>query len=89
MLCITTFDILALAAGALAKGRHSPPTGPWDLQNFTSLIAFGDSYTDDSRLGYFIAHNGSAPPTGWVDPAVSAPPAITTVLLSRSPCSSS
>lgn len=32
-------------------------------------MIFGDSYSDDSRLGYFISHNGSAPPTGWVDPA--------------------
>lgn len=42
----------------------------WNLKKFTSLVAFGDSYTDDSRLGYFISHNGSAPPVGWVDPAV-------------------
>ena len=32
------------------------------------MVVFGDSYTDDSRLGYFQQHNGSAPPVGWVDP---------------------
>ena len=55
-----------------------PPAGPppgshstWDLKNFESLVVFGDSYSDDSRLGYFIEHDGDAPPIGWVDPVVS------------------
>lgn len=58
---------------------HPPPPQPscspgqcfaqdWNLANFTSLVVFGDSYSDDSRLGYFISHDGAAPPTGWVDP---------------------
>ncbi|KAG9561461.1 SGNH hydrolase, partial [Aureobasidium melanogenum] len=50
-----------------------PPAGSnpssWGLKKFTSLVAFGDSYTDDSRLSYFGSHNGSAPPVGWVNPA--------------------
>ncbi|KAI5240155.1 GDSL lipase/acylhydrolase family protein [Aureobasidium subglaciale] len=50
-----------------------PPPGSkpssWNLKKFTSLVAFGDSYTDDSRLGYFGSHNGSAPPVGWISPA--------------------
>ncbi|KIW91152.1 uncharacterized protein Z519_08047 [Cladophialophora bantiana CBS 173.52] len=37
---------------------------PWSIKNFNSLITFGDSYTDESRLGWFINHNGSAPPAG-------------------------
>ncbi|KAH8705196.1 GDSL lipase/acylhydrolase family protein [Talaromyces proteolyticus] len=41
----------------------------WKSRNFKSLVTFGDSYTDESRLNYFITHNGSAPPAGWVDPA--------------------
>lgn len=28
------------------------------------MVTFGDSYTDDSRLEYFINHNGTAPPPG-------------------------
>lgn len=51
-------------------GGHGPKSGDWSLKKFTSLVAFGDSYTDDSRLGYFASNNGSAPPVGWVNPAV-------------------
>ncbi|RAO69567.1 uncharacterized protein BHQ10_005579 [Talaromyces amestolkiae] len=40
----------------------------WKLKKFKSLVTFGDSYTDESRFGYFASHNGSAPPVGWVDP---------------------
>ncbi|KAF8863152.1 hypothetical protein BDZ45DRAFT_615857 [Acephala macrosclerotiorum] len=35
---------------------------------FDNLVTFGDSYTDESRLGYFINHNGSAPPPGLLLP---------------------
>lgn len=42
----------------------------WKSFNFTSLVAFGDSYTDESRLKYFEDHNGDAPPVGWVEPIV-------------------
>ena len=34
-----------------------------------TLVSFGDSYTDESRLGYFGDH-GQAPPVGWVAPVV-------------------
>lgn len=74
----------ALASAAPHRGGHNKPGRPggygggpgpksedWSLKKFTSLVAFGDSYTDDSRLGYFGSHNGSAPPVGWVNPAVS------------------
>ncbi|KAE8383318.1 glycoside hydrolase superfamily [Aspergillus bertholletiae] len=44
-----------------------------DLQDvqkssFNNLVTFGDSYTDDTRVAYFYAHNGSAPPVGWKQP---------------------
>ncbi|KAF2774137.1 GDSL lipase/acylhydrolase family protein, partial [Teratosphaeria nubilosa] len=45
-----------------------PASSKWNLKTFTSLVVFGDSYTDDNRLNYFSTHNGSAPPVGWVDP---------------------
>jgi hypothetical protein len=32
---------------------------------FKTLVTFGDSYTDENRLGYFGSHNGSAPPVAW------------------------
>lgn len=40
------------------------------LKNFTSLVVFGDSYSDESRFNYFVAHNGSAPPVGYANPVV-------------------
>lgn len=49
---------------------HSGQASSLGLSKFTSLVTFGDSYTDDSRLNYFSLHNGDAPPVGWVDPAV-------------------
>jgi len=57
---------VALAAGSFSYS-HNPN---WNLSSFTSLVSFGDSYTDDSRLGYFISHNGSAPPVGYANPVV-------------------
>jgi hypothetical protein len=84
---VTAAATLAVLTSAAPGGGHNKPGRPggygggygghgsksenWSLKKFTSLVAFGDSYTDDSRLGYFGSHNGSAPPVGWVDPAVS------------------
>jgi hypothetical protein len=69
---------LGIILGTSALYVHARPSrnwgsssGSWDLREFTSLVTFGDSYTDESRFGYFISHNGSAPPVGWVDPPVS------------------
>ncbi|RMZ07326.1 hypothetical protein D0860_05163 [Hortaea werneckii] len=57
--------------GGGSWGHHSPadPKQKWDLSKFTSLVVFGDSYTDDSRLGYFINNDGDAPPVGYENPA--------------------
>lgn len=33
-----------------------------------NLIVFGDSYTDEGRLSYFINHGGDAPPVGVAIP---------------------
>lgn len=77
---VPAFAAAAAAASPLAHwAPHWNPWGylgktagenNWNLKKFTSLVAFGDSYTDDSRLGYFISHNGSAPPVGYDNPAV-------------------
>lgn len=75
---ISLSTLLALSSVASAWPHfptpHLPSPQPgkssaWNLKKFTSLVSFGDSYTDDSRLGYFGSHNGSAPPVGWVNPA--------------------
>ena len=33
-------------------------------KGFDTLVTFGDSYTDNGRLGYYIGHGGQAPPPG-------------------------
>ncbi|KAF1976162.1 SGNH hydrolase [Bimuria novae-zelandiae CBS 107.79] len=40
-------------------------TTGWQAQDFKTIVTFGDSYTDENRLGYFGGHNGSPPPVGW------------------------
>lgn len=56
--------------GGAPSGSPAQQDEKWNLPNFESLVVFGDSYTDDSRLGYFISHNGSAPPVGYANPEV-------------------
>lgn len=38
------------------------------IPSFNNLVAFGDSYTDESRLSYFSSHGGAAPPPGFLPP---------------------
>lgn len=53
--------VLAAAATAVSSGAaKSPP--------FENLVTFGDSYTDNGRLPYYVASNGSAPPPGVLPP---------------------
>ncbi|KAF2469692.1 uncharacterized protein BDR25DRAFT_47192 [Lindgomyces ingoldianus] len=64
-ICSSSTTVLALSLGfPTGHAQH----GRWDVKNFKSLVTFGDSYTDENRLGYFINHNGSAPPVGWEQP---------------------
>ncbi|KAK2743705.1 hypothetical protein FQN55_007108 [Onygenales sp. PD_40] len=62
MKCSTISELLALALSLRLVSANS-----WTLQGMKSLVAFGDSYTDESRLGYFIEHQ-EAPPVGWIGP---------------------
>lgn len=39
---------------------------------FDNLITFGDSYTDEGRLGYFINNSGEGPPPGTLLPESSS-----------------
>lgn len=56
-----------LVFAATGAGRSS---SAWKEVKFETLVTFGDSYTDENRLGYFIEHNGSAPPVAWDQPIV-------------------
>lgn len=67
---VTAVNALAVPA-EIEERRTASYASSWDLKEFTSLVVFGDSYSDDSRLGYFIDHEGAAPPVGWENPVVS------------------
>ncbi|KAI1343248.1 carbohydrate esterase family 16 protein [Xylariaceae sp. FL0016] len=52
-----------LFAGLVAgRSFHVP-------EEIKNLVVFGDSYTDEGRLSYFINNNGTAPPAGYEIPA--------------------
>ncbi|KAG6993878.1 hypothetical protein G7Y79_00050g086150 [Physcia stellaris] len=44
----------------------------WSLAQFSSLITFGDSYTDENRFNYFLQTRGAAPPPGTFLPEYTA-----------------
>ncbi|KAK6088947.1 gdsl lipase acylhydrolase family protein [Seiridium cupressi] len=50
---------LLLAVGAAASSCDAG-----EPRGVANLISFGDSYTDEGRLGAYYANNGSAPPPG-------------------------
>lgn len=59
---------LGLLSYAFASVLPKRVNSVWNVDNFDSLVTFGDSYTDENRLGYFIVHNGTAPPAGTYFP---------------------
>jgi len=65
------FFLFVAAVAAVSIAPRTLPTKAWADAGFTSLVTFGDSYTDEQRISYFINHNGTAPPVGWVEPVVS------------------
>lgn len=54
-----------LTAGAIAATTTASFLGG---VSFDNLVTFGDSYTDNGRLPYYVANNGSAPPAGVLPP---------------------
>ena len=69
--------LLALALNSGVQSavlpKRSNNTGTWSVAQFSSLITFGDSYTDENRLNYFFEHAGAAPPPGTLLPEVTFP----------------
>ncbi|KAI1111595.1 carbohydrate esterase family 16 protein [Nemania sp. NC0429] len=57
----------ALLLGGLAAGVNG-----YARPRIENLVVFGDSYTDEGRLGYFIGAGGAAPPPGTVIPTSNA-----------------
>ncbi|KIW31690.1 uncharacterized protein PV07_03295 [Cladophialophora immunda] len=80
MKLFSSAGLFALGASLFASSTTSSAlprqssSKPWSLKSFNSLITFGDSYTDESRLGWFINHNGSAPPAGTLLPETFSAP---------------
>ncbi|CAN8102604.1 unnamed protein product [Discula destructiva] len=57
----SSFLALTSATGATATASHSSAS-------FSNLVTFGDSYTDNGRLSYYVDNNGSAPLAGVLPP---------------------
>ena len=65
------FFLLAHGVGIrTAVLPRSNTTSAWSVGQFSSLITFGDSYTDENRLNYFTENAGAAPPPGTFLPEV-------------------
>ena len=69
----SVLTLLSLSALAHSYGLHkrANASDAWVVERFSSLLTFGDSYTDENRLNYFGGHNGTAPPNGTLLPEVS------------------
>ncbi|CAK7275399.1 hypothetical protein SEPCBS119000_006674 [Sporothrix epigloea] len=59
-----SLSILALASSASALVARSTSSD----NSFENLVVFGDSYSDNGRLVYYVAHNASNPPAGELPP---------------------
>ncbi len=66
---LTLLSLITVVRSA-ALNKRVNATDPWFLERFSSLITFGDSYTDENRLNYFISNHGAAPPPGTLLPEV-------------------
>ncbi|WPG99179.1 carbohydrate esterase family 16 protein [Acrodontium crateriforme] len=66
----THLTCLAFGSAAAWTTNHastSEVTHSWHIKDFKTLVTFRDSYTDLSRLDYYISHGGQALSVGWVD----------------------
>ncbi|CAI6337060.1 unnamed protein product [Periconia digitata] len=66
MRCSSTLSFfINLTLVCSQSGPPSNGSSEWQPGKFKTLVTFGDSYTDENRLGFFASHNGTAPPPGW------------------------
>ncbi|KAI1177810.1 carbohydrate esterase family 16 protein [Nemania sp. FL0916] len=61
-----------LLTNALLLGAFAVRIGAYVHSGVDNLVVFGDSYTDEGRLAYFISTGGVAPPPGTVIPTSNA-----------------
>ena len=64
MLALSFLVGAAVVAAAKGPGDQCPGKKCAATGTFENLVTFGDSYTDNGRLGYYINNNGTAPPAG-------------------------
>lgn len=69
MVLTTLLQLLATAA-VFSPVQAGHPAQAWKEGKIKTLVTFGDSYTDENRLGYFLQNNFTAPPVGWDQPLV-------------------
>jgi phospholipase/lecithinase/hemolysin len=65
------WPLLCFASALLYVHAQTCPANSnssWRLSSIRRMIAFGDSYTDESRLQYMIEHEGTSPPPGTTLP---------------------
>lgn len=76
MRCFLLAFCFASLAWALPAANPSTATrsNTWSAQQFSHLITFGDSYTDENRLNYFYGNNDNPPPPGTVLPEACSSP---------------
>ncbi|KAL2851123.1 hypothetical protein BJY01DRAFT_245063 [Aspergillus pseudoustus] len=65
LLALTLLPTLALSAAT----QNCTPSLPPQL---TNIVSFGDSYTDEDRWNYYLAHNRTWPPAGALLPESTA-----------------
>ncbi|PSR82358.1 carbohydrate esterase family 16 protein [Coniella lustricola] len=58
----------AAAAAAFVTGTQASHPSSHDDQPFTTLVTFGDSYTDDGRFSWYYDHDDQPPPAGVMPP---------------------
>ena len=46
------------------RGRRVVHESRWNVKNFRSIVAFGDSYTDENRMDYIVQHDNEPPRPG-------------------------
>lgn len=52
----------------LVSAGFAAAAGIKGLEQVQNLVLFGDSYTDEGRLAWFMDHDGKAPPPGTIIP---------------------
>ena len=64
LLSLLSISIIGVVLFLVLRQRNAAEKSRWKVENFRSIVTFGDSYSDEGRFGYFHDHNNTAPPPG-------------------------